>query len=180
MKSRLEDWMWPGMTITIRKFERKDIPLKVEWINNNENNTYLHYDLPLTVEGTEKWFKSHEKDNSRYDAIIEVNKTPVGTIGLLNIDRKNSKAEYYIAMGETKYKGKGVAKEASRLLLSYGFEKIGLNRIYLYTESGNVTAQRLFEKLGFIKEGIIREDVLSHGKYVDRYVYGCLREEWNK
>lgn len=38
------------MKIAIRKFERKDIPKKVEWINNPENNQFLHYDIPLCVE----------------------------------------------------------------------------------------------------------------------------------
>lgn len=38
------------MKISIRKFEGKDIPKKVEWINNSENNKYLHYDIPLKIE----------------------------------------------------------------------------------------------------------------------------------
>lgn len=168
------------MVVTIRKFQRTDIPKKVEWINNPENNQFLHYDLPLTVEKTEKWFASHENDNDRYDAVIEVDDIPVGTIGLLSIDRKNSKAEYYIAMGETDYKGKGIAKEASRLILAYGFEKLGLNRIYLFTETENIKAQRLFEKVGFIREGILKQDVFSHGQFVDRIAYGYLREDWSK
>jgi len=164
--------------VKIRAFEKADIHKKVEWINNPENNQFLHYDIPICVEKTEKWFDSHVGRTDRYDAVIEVDNRPVGTIGLLSIDQKNKKAEYYIAMGETAYKGKGIAKEASRLILQYGFDVLKLNRIYLYTESENVAAQKLFEKVGFIKEGLIRSDVFSHGKYADRYVYGMLREEW--
>ncbi|SEK89094.1 GNAT family N-acetyltransferase [Ruminococcus albus] len=167
------------MKVTIRRFERTDIPKKVEWINNPENNKYLHYDIPICVEKTEKWFDSHIGDNSRFDAIIEADGIPVGTIGLLSIDKTNNKAEYYIAMGETSYKGKGIAKEASRLILEYAFDTLDLNRVYLHTEYDNIAAQKLFERVGFTKEGLIRQDLLSHGKYVDRYVYGCLKEEWN-
>lgn len=168
------------MEITIRRFERTDIPKKVEWINNPENNMFLHYDIPICVEKTEKWFDSHLGEDTRYDAVIEADGVPVGTIGLLSIDRKNSKAEYYIAMGETSYKGKGVAKEASRLILQYGLEVLGLNRIYLFTEVENVSAQKLFERVGFVREGLIRQDIVSHGKFVDRIVYGFLKEEWGK
>ena len=167
------------MKIAIRKFERKDIPKKVEWINNLENNQFLHYDIPLCVEKTEKWFDSHFGDMSRYDAIIEADGVAVGTIGLLNIDNKNSKAEYYVAMGETTFKGKGIAKKASYLILEYGFNKLKLNRIYLYTETENVLAQRLFESVGFIKEGCLKADILSHGSFVDRFVYGCLKDTWS-
>lgn len=168
------------MKTTIRKFERSDIPKKVEWINNPANNQFLHYDIPICVEKTEKWFDSHKGDNTRFDAVIEVDGVPVGTIGLLCIDEKNSKAEYYIALGDTNYKGKGVAKEASKLILNYGFENLGLNRIYLFTEAENVSAQKLFERVGFVREGIIRQDIFSHGKYADRVAYGFLREDWNK
>ena len=168
------------MRITIRKFERTDIPKKVEWINNPENNRFLHYDIPICVEKTEKWFDSHLGENTRYDAVIEADGVPVGTIGLLEIDRKNSKAEYYIAMGETAYKGKGVAKEASRLILEYGFQTLGLNRIYLFTEVENVAAQKVFERVGFIREGVLHQDIVSHGKYVDRIAYGLLREDWKR
>ncbi len=168
------------MNITIRKFEKTDIPKKVEWINNPNNNQFLHYDIPITIEKTEKWFENHIGDETRYDAVIEVDGIPVGTIGLLSIDRRNFKAEYYIAMGEVNYKGKGVAKKASEEIIKYGFEKLELNRIYLYTEVENVIAQKLFESIGFCKEGIIKQDIKSRGKYVDRIIYGILRKDWNR
>ena len=168
------------MKVNIRRFERTDIPKKVEWINNPENNQFLHYDIPISIVGTERWYDSHQGEETRYDAVIEADGVPVGTIGLLSIDRKNSKAEYYIAMGEVDYKGKGVAKEASKLILEYGFEKLDLNRIYLFTEVENVDAQMLFERVGFVREGIIRQDIVSHGKYVDRIAYGFLREDWDR
>ena len=134
------------MIVTIRKFERNDIPKKVEWINNPENNQFLHYDIPLEVGKTEIWFENNKDRNDRYDAVIEADGVPCGTIGLLSIDKKNKKAEFYIAMGEATLKGKGIATEASKLILSYGFETLNLNRIYLYTEVENIPAQRSEER----------------------------------
>lgn len=163
------------MIVTIRKFERNDIPKKVEWINNPENNQFLHYDIPLEVGKTEIWFENNKDRNDRYDAVIEADGVPCGTIGLLSIDKKNKKAEFYIAMGEATLKGKGIATEASKLILSYGFETLNLNRIYLYTEVENIAAQGLFEKIGFLKEGCIKEDIFSRGRYVDRFIYGVCK-----
>ncbi len=168
------------MIVTIRKFEKEDIPKKVEWINNPENNQFLHYDIPIEVGKTQQWFDNNVGRTDRYDAVIVVDGVPCGTIGLLSIDRKNSKAEYYIAMGETDLKGKGVAAEASKLILDYGFYELGLNRIYLFTETENISAQKLFEKVGFVKEGCIRQDIISHGKYVDRYAYGICYSDYMK
>ncbi len=178
MRLKLADWTWQEVQITIRKFERTDIPRKVEWINDSKNNQFLHYDIPLSVEKTEKWFDSHLGEDTRFDAVIEADSVPVGLTGLLSIDRKNSKAEYYIALGEQAYKGKGVAKEATRLILNYGFGVLGLNKIYLFTEIGNTEAQRLFERVGFVREGIIRQDIISRGVFVDRIAYGYIREDW--
>jgi RimJ/RimL family protein N-acetyltransferase len=166
------------MRITIRRFEREDIPKKIEWINNPENNQFLHYDIPLEIEKTQKWFDDNIARTDRYDAVIVADGVPCGTIGLLNIDKKNCKAEYYIAMGETNLKGKGISTRASKLILDYGFYELGLNRIYLYTETDNIPAQKLFEKVGFQKEGCIRQDIVSHTKFVDRYVYGICRCEY--
>lgn len=166
------------MSVTIRSFKREDIPYKVAWVNDSENNRFLHYDLPLEVWKTEKWFEGILEKEDRFDATILSDGIPVGVIGLLNIDQVNWKAEYYILVGDCKKTG--VATKASRLILDYGFSELGLNRIYLFTETGNIPAQRLFEKVGFIREGIFRHDIKSHGRFVDRFVYGILREDWCK
>lgn len=168
------------MTVLVRKFERNDIPNKVKWINDPQNNKYLHYDIPLEIEKTEKWFDNNINNSNRYDAIIEVDGIPCGTIGLINVDRKNHKAEYYIAMGETSLKRKGVSAQASELILKYAFFNLEINRVYLYTETENIPAQRLFEKLGFVKEGCIRQDLFSNGRFVDRFIYGICKSDYIK
>ena len=101
------------MNITIRKFEAKDIPLKVEWINNPLNNRYLHYNLPLKEDETYRWFERNQNRIDRYDATIEADGIAIGLIGLLDIDFQNYKAEYYITIGNREYLGKGIAFQAS-------------------------------------------------------------------
>lgn len=167
------------MQVTIRKFRKTDIPKKVEWINDPRNNRYLHYDLPLEVEKTEAWFEKNQDSPSRYDAVIEANGIPCGLIGLLGIDTKNSKAEYYISMGEQSCKGKGIASRASQLLLEYAFQTLKLNRVYMYTEAENVAAQKLAERVGFRLEGKLTDDLFSRGKWVDRYIYGVSRSTYS-
>ena len=78
------------MQITLRKFEEKDIPAKVRWINDPHNNQFLHYDLPLEEEKTRNWFINNKDRTDRYDAVIEADGVPCGLIGLLGIDRKNN------------------------------------------------------------------------------------------
>lgn len=165
-------------SVSIRKFEEKDIPNKVKWINDPKNHQYLHYDLPLTEEGTKVWFLKIKDLTDRYDAVIEYDGAPVGIIGLLNI--KNGKAEYYVTMGEADFKGKGIAKRATLLLLDYAFIERKLSEIYLYTEVDNIPAQKLFEKCGFIKGEIFKDSAVNRGKSVDRYYYSVLSSDWRK
>jgi len=163
--------------VAIRKFDFADVDLKVKWINDEKNNKYLHYALPLYADKTTEWWERTKDADGRLDLTILYNDEPVGLIGLLGIDRVNKKAEYYVCLGEHSCKGKGVAKTASRLLVRYAFEELGLNKVYLYTEEENIPAQKLFESLGFRKEGLLIDDLIYNGRKVNRYVYGLLKEE---
>lgn len=166
------------MRIVIRKFEEKDIPYKVKWINDKNNNKYLHYDLPLREDKTLAWFKKIKDRVDRADYTIIYNGKPAGLIGLLNIDPKHKDAEFYICLGEEEYKGKGIGYIATKLLIDIAYKELGLNRIYLYTEIGNISAQRLFDKIGFRKEGVIRNDLVYNGRNIDRYIYGLDLESY--
>lgn len=164
------------MDVVLRNFEEKDIPLKVEWINNPENNKFLHYDLPMKVDKTIKWFR--EKDNSkRLDCMIEYNGISVGVIGLLQIDKINSKAEYYITIGDTSFKGKGIATKATKAILDYGFNVLKLHKIYLTVDSRNEIAIKLYEKSGFKLEGYFVDDLFCDRnlEFIDRERYAILK-----
>lgn len=163
------------MDVQLRKFEKGDIPNKVRWINDDKNNRYLHYDLPLSIEKTEAWFEKNQKRQDRYDAVILYQGQPVGIIGLLAVE--DGRAEYYITLGERAFQGRGIAKEATKLLLSFGFDQMGLQEIYLYTEIDNLPAQRLFERCGFVKKERIANSAMNRGKPVDRYLYSISKGE---
>ena len=161
--------------VVLREFEETDIPKKIEWINNPENNQYLHYDLPLEVEKTTRWFKN--KDNSkRIDCIIEYNGMPVGLIGLLQIDRENQKAEYYITIGENGFKHRGIATKATNAIIACAFEELRLHKVYLTVDANNEKAIRLYEKVGFKQEGYFVEDFFCKNvnELVDRVRYAII------
>lgn len=161
--------------ITLRTFTIQDVPLKVEWINDSENNEFLHYNIPLSVEETKKWFENKDPNN-RLDCTIEWDGVPVGVVGLLQIDSTNCKAEYYITVGNRAYKRKGIALQATKLILQYAFETLGLKKVYLNVDEKNVAACRLYEKAGFKCEGIFVEDMLFKGKWINRRRYAVINE----
>lgn len=169
-----EGFICGAADVRLRRFRESDVPAKVRWINDPENNRHLHYDIPLCEEKTVQWFRNKD-DQVRLDCVIEFRGVPVGLVGLLQIDRFHRKAEFYVSMGETSFKRRGIAFQACSLLVDYGFQRLGLHKIYLNTDGENLPAHRLFEKVGFAREGVFRDDMVHRGRFIDRIRYAIFR-----
>lgn len=74
--------------------------------------------------------------------------------------------------------GQGYATEAARALLQWAFGSLDLNRVQAETDTRNAASARVLEKLGFAREGTLREDCVVDGEVSDSWVYGLLRREW--
>ena len=74
--------------------------------------------------------------------------------------------------------GHGYATEAARGLLRWAFDMLDLNRVQAETDTRNVASARVLEKLGFVREGTLREDCIVNGEVSDSWVYGLIRREW--
>ncbi len=83
-----------------------------------------------------------------------------------------------IGFGNREHWGKGYGGEALRLLLDYAFGELNLHRVQLTVFAYNERAIALYEKLGFVREGVYREFLLRDGVRYDMYLYGLLRREW--
>lgn len=76
--------------------------------------------------------------------------------------------------------GKGFATEAATALLEWAFDTLDLNRVQAETDTRNTASSRVLEKLGFVREGTLREDCIVDGDVSDSWVYGLLRREWKR
>ncbi|SCF07982.1 GNAT family N-acetyltransferase [Micromonospora mirobrigensis] len=74
--------------------------------------------------------------------------------------------------------GHGYATEAARALLGWAFDTLDLNRVQAEADTRNLASGRVLEKLGFVREGTLREDCVVNGDVSDSWVYGLLRREW--
>lgn len=73
--------------------------------------------------------------------------------------------------------GQGYATEAAGALLRWAFDTLDLNRVQAETDTRNVASARVLEKLGFLREGTLREDCIVNGEVSDSWVYGLLRRD---
>ena len=74
--------------------------------------------------------------------------------------------------------GHGYATEAGRALLRWAFDTLDLNRVQAETDTRNMAAARVLEKLGFVREGTLREDCVVNGEVSDSGIYGLIRRQW--
>ena len=74
--------------------------------------------------------------------------------------------------------GHGYATEAGRALLAFGFERLGLHRIWARCDVRNAASARVLEKLGMRREGLLRHDVRRKGEWHDSYLYAILEPDW--
>ena len=101
----------------------------------------------------------------------------VGCCGIFpkeDVARMNAEVGYWI--GE-EYWGKGIATQALKLITAYGFDELGMNRIYASVFIPNKASARVLEKGGFTYEGTHRESVLKNGQYFDELFYSLLRKD---
>ena len=103
----------------------------------------------------------------------------VGRVGIYNLDHQNKIGSIGYWLGEA-FQGKGLITQACQEIIHEGFTKLGLNRIEIKCATGNTRSQAMPERLGFTKEGILRQAELVNGKFHDLYLYSMLKLEWEK
>ena len=102
-----------------------------------------------------------------------------GNIGLYHFDHQNKIAAIGYWLGAA-FQGKGLITNACREIIGYGFTELGLNRIELKCGTGNLKSQAIPERLGFTREGILRQAEQVNGRFHDLYLYSLLKEDWVK
>lgn len=109
---------------------------------------------------------------------VTFGKQLVGYVQLALIDLVEKRAACGIVLGDERVWGRGVGTTAIRLLLDYAFTVKCLERVYAESYGFNVRAHRMFERVGFRLEGVLREHELHHGARQDMHVFGMLKGEF--
>ncbi len=165
--------MLEGNLVNLRVMEREDLPLVAAWTNNPRfGGEYepLEQSSRSDIEKwynnlhpEEKWFIIEKKDGTRIGQIMHRPEGGHMSIGYIVIpDERN----------------RGYCTEAVKILVDYLFLSKDVVRIQAETNPENPASQRVLEKAGFTKEGVMRKSVFIRGEWRDGILYSILREEW--
>ena len=167
------------MSVAIRKWELTDIDNLVRYANNNKisDNLTDAFPFPYTKEFGLAFIKKVSADDPVKVFAITLNNEAIGSIGIFpdqDIYRKNGAIAYWIAES---YWRKGIATAAIKQVLNYGFDELGLTRIYARPFGTNTGSQRVLEKAGFKLEATIQGAVFKNGEYLDEKIYGIRKDQ---
>lgn len=170
-----------GKTVLLRAIEMSDAELLRDMMNDPDIERMMSgYSFPVSHHQQVKWIESLPADRSTFRAIIDVDGIAVGTVILTDIDLRNGNAEAHIKLARSSERGKGYGSDAMSALVGYCFNELRLNCVYARIKEDNIASQRMFEKCGFRKDGVLRSLVYRDGRYHDFYQYSILKDEYGK
>jgi RimJ/RimL family protein N-acetyltransferase len=175
--------MISGRLITLSKPTIEDMPTLLEWRNNPDHRKYYREYRETNLEDQLSWYENiMMKDMTWIHFVIkplnDLNKI-IGVAFLNHIHPIYRTGEFGITIADSEYRGKGYGKDALITLIGYGFDQLNLNRIWCEVYSNN-NSIHLYRNIGFKDEGLLRQHVFKDGKYLDSYMLGMLKNEYNE
>ena len=172
-----------GKTVVLREYRREDLSAIRSWINDGGTTRYLggSFRRPQSWEQTEEMLERRLNGDVGGEGFVIADRESMAYLGqcdLMMIDNVARRAEIAVVL-VPEARGRGAAFEGLSLLLSYAFDTLNLNRVWLRCAAENAPAISLYERLGFRREGILREDLFIDGHAQDAIVMGLLRSEFS-
>ena len=171
-----------GEQVYLRPLEQADAPVIAPWFNDAEVTQFTLRYLPISLRAEEEFLANLAKSDKDIVLGIALRETDrlIGATGLHAIDWRNRQTGFGITLGVKEEWGKGHGTEATRLIVGYAFDTLNLNRVWLHAYEYNARALHIYERVGFSREGILRQETFRHGRYWDTIVMAILREEYEQ
>ena len=171
-----------GKLVRLRAYEKSDADALFRWFSDEEVTRWLGPPNFPSRTQQEKFIELAQAsgEDAKYFAIETLDGKLVGDTGLRFIDWKSRKAEFFITIGEKQFWDKGFGTDALRIVIRLAFEKMNLNRLWLTVLADNPRAIRCYEKCGFVREGLLRQESFVDGEYRDVHLMALLRENYDR
>ncbi|WP_029687192.1 spermidine N1-acetyltransferase [Tatumella saanichensis] len=152
------------MTIKLRPLEREDLHF-VHQLDNNASVMRYWFEEPYEafVELSDLYNK-HIHDQTERRFVVEHQGQNAGLVELVEINHVHRRAEFQIII-DPAHQGKGLASQAAKLAMEYGFSVLNLYKLYLIVDEENEKAIHIYSKLGFEIEGVLKHEFFINGEY---------------
>jgi RimJ/RimL family protein N-acetyltransferase len=172
-----------GEHIVLRAWERDDVRAlweSAQTVDDSGQRLRDWLEPPKSLAQLEQEFDANvsDPDPAVVRMVIEADGRAVGDIDLFHIDQRNRNADVGLGIWRAEDRGRGYGTDALRTMLRWGFRHLNLHRIELSVEPENLRAVHVYEKLGFVREGMRREHHYDDGTYRDELIMALLGREF--
>ncbi len=172
--------------LLLRPFSRRDIDglFQAVCVSKRELAEYLPWATKAYSRASAARFIKDSmqswRETKAYDFTIRRPQDPtrhLGNVSIWHVSRtfRSGEIGYWVRSDET---GLGIATEAARVVLRIGFEELNMHRIVVRVARGNISSERIARKLGFVREGVLREELRIGDRWMDHSVWGLLDHEY--
>ena len=168
--------------VRLRALEPKDV--ESLYVFRNDWNVIQHlggFSVGYSKIDLEEWIKRHSNRNDEVIWCIAEQSSDqcIGHVGLYKIDYRVRKAEFAIVIGYPNRWGQGLGRKITKAVVDWAFAQLNMNKIGLSVVATNFHAIHLYESLGFICEGILRDEQFRGGHYSDVILMATFARSWN-
>jgi len=170
-----------GAQVILRGLEDDDMDHVARWVNHPDvTYTMFTGQRPMSQAQVAAEWRRYLENPNHVVFLVEDRRThrPLGLAGLYDIHPTGRKAEFRVLIGEKDFWNRGYGTEITELVTFYGFDRLNLNRVWLGVTAENKGGVRAYEKAGFRKEGVLRQDLYRNSRYYDTIRMSVLREEY--
>lgn len=172
-----------GKIVKLTTIEESDLEQLRYWRNLPEYRKYFREYREISSTMQKKWFDQivNNDDKTIMFAIRMIeNDELVGCCGLCYINwiHRHSDLSLYIGKNEAYIDSEGIAEESCNLLFHYGFDELGLNKIWTEIYEFDTKKLDLYQKLHFHRDGFLRKQYFYDGKWFGSYLLSLLNEEF--
>ncbi|HPF88286.1 MAG TPA: GNAT family protein [Candidatus Limiplasma sp.] len=177
--------MMQGKLVTLSPLEQEDLEPLRQWRNNPEFRKYFREYREINKDMQLKWYQQKvlgDPSTMMFGIHDAASGELLGCCGLCYINwvHRNADLSLYIGWQNAYIDTEGYAEESCRLLFTYGFQELGLEKIWTEIYEFDEPKYQLYQKLGFQQDGLLRKQYLYNGKYWDSRMLSLLREEFIK
>jgi RimJ/RimL family protein N-acetyltransferase len=175
--------VYQGQLVRLRAMEPADAERLFGWINDPEVRDHLKARYPFSMRQEHDWIDAHARvsyGNAAFAVETIAESRHIGGVDIRTTEPENRCGELGLMIGDTSAWGQGFGTDTVRTACMLGFDEMNLHRIELWVEEPNARARHVYEKIGFVQEGVARQQFFKRGGYVDMVLMGLLREELHR
>lgn len=154
-----------------------DLERSRRWVNDRALWPLILRNSVVSRKNQAQWYHDilTSKQKKVFAIVIRQGCRHVGNAGFYEISREHRRAKFWIFLGERKTRGKGYGAEATAQMIRYGFDKLGLEKIFLEVAVSNSCARALYSRFGFSCEGVLKHHYRIGRRWFDVEIMALLR-----